>query len=129
MQLRAVLIAAVAGATLSGCGTNPGQAVREKVQQFGTAVRHHDYRTICHDVLAPSLIERLTTYGLTCEQAFAEALGPVQEAALSVGKVTVSGDSADALALTVAADQQATIERFQLTHTSAGWRISGGRGL
>jgi len=115
---------AAAGLTLSACGTSPRDAVRQKVQQFADAARTHDYKTICTQVLAPSLAARAASAGLTCEQAMAIALGSVRNPTISVGQVTVKGNSASAIVLSVAADQQASLNTLDLVHTGSGWRIT-----
>jgi hypothetical protein len=109
---------------LAGCGTTPGDAVRTKVQQFASATRNHDYKTICTQVLAPDLTARLSTTGVTCEQAMQIALGSVRKPALSIGKVTVTGSTAAVIVLTVAQGQQASLSTIGLTRTGGGWRIA-----
>jgi hypothetical protein len=52
------------------------------------------------------------------------ALGSVQNPTLSVGKVTVSGSSAQAIVLTVASNQQASLDTIDLINTKGGWRIN-----
>ncbi len=109
---------------LTGCGTSASDAVKAKVQQFAKATRDHDYRTICTQVLAPDLIARLRTTGVSCERAMQIALGSVQDPTLSVGKVTISGSSAAAIVLSVAKNEEATLGTIKLTDTSGGWRIA-----
>ncbi len=128
MSARAVTTGAVAaltlGACVSACGTSPSDAVRAKVQQFAQAARHHDYKTMCTQVLAPSLAERASSAGVTCEEAMQIALGSVQNPTLSIGKVTVNGSSAQPIVLTVAANQQASLDTIDLVNTKGGWRIN-----
>lgn len=108
---------------LAGCGTSPSDAVKAKVQQFAQAARRHDYKTICNQVLAPDLLDRLSGAGVSCEQAVGIGLGSVQDPTVSIGKVTVRGSIATAIVLTVAKNQQASLSTMELTETRAGWRI------
>jgi hypothetical protein len=108
---------------LAGCGTSASDAVKAKVQQFAQAARRHDYKTICTQVLAPDLLNRLSGTGVSCEQAMRIGLGSVQDPTVSIGKVTVRGSIATAIVLSVAKDQQASLSTIDLTNTSKGWRI------
>jgi hypothetical protein len=129
MSARLILVAAVAAATLGGCGGSPEDAVRAKVNQFADAARAHDYKTICTQVLAPALVAHLTANGLRCDKALRIPLGPVRGATVSIGKVTVHGASASVVALTVAQNQAAAIDTIGLTRTHDGWRISSLRAM
>jgi hypothetical protein len=108
---------------LGGCGSDPTTAVRDKMAQFATASAHHDYATICHQVLAPDLIAHLAATGVTCEQAWQLALGAVKNPYISVGKITVKGSSATAIVLSVASNQPSSLNAVGLTKTGSGWRI------
>ncbi len=46
-----------------GCGVSAHEQVQAKVQQFAHATASRDYTTLCHQVLAPALVERLTAAG------------------------------------------------------------------
>ena len=129
MPARPMLMAAVAALTLAGCGASASDAVRAKVDQFASAARAHDYKTICTQVLAPALVAHLTANGLRCEQVLRIPLGSVRGATVSIGKVTVHGSSAAVVALTVAQNQTASIDTFGLTLTREGWRISSLRAM
>jgi hypothetical protein len=128
MSARAALMLAAAGVTLAACGTSPRDAVRAKVQQFAQTASHHDYKTMCTQVLAPSLAARAGSAGLSCEQAMAIALGSVRNPTISVGQVTVKGDAASAIVLSVAANQQASLDTLDLVRTHSGWRITALKG-
>ncbi len=117
-----VLALAVSG--LGGCGTSTTDQVRAKVQQFVTAVQGRDYQTICQQVLAPVLLARLVDAGLPCAQAMRIGLASLKDPSLSIGKITVTGNTARVITLSGAFGQKATLSALQLTHTSSGWRIS-----
>lgn len=112
------------GLSLSGCGEDQRPLVRAKVREFATATRGHDYVSICHDVLAPSLLADLTRVGLSCEQAMAIALGHVSSPRLVIGSIVVRGDRATVLTLSQAAGEKTVLTSLQLVDTRRGWRIS-----
>lgn len=129
MSARSMPVAAVAALTLAGCGASASDAVRAKVDQFASAARAHDYKTICTQVLSPALVTHLTANGLRCDQVLRIPLGSVRGATVSIGKVTVHGSSASVVALTVAKNEAASIDTFGLTLTRKGWRISSLRAM
>jgi hypothetical protein len=52
------------------------------------------------------------------------AFGSVQNPSISVGKVTISGRRATAIALSTAEGQQASLDTINLVKTSDGWRLA-----
>jgi hypothetical protein len=113
-----------AACVLAGCGTSARDQVRAKVEQFVTAAAHHDYTTICDEVLAPSLIGRLSAAGVSCEQAMQIGFGGVVAPILSIARIDVKGSSASAITLTSARGQQASVDAIELVKTDHGWRVS-----
>jgi hypothetical protein len=110
-------------AVLAGCGASAKDEVREKVEQYVHAEATGDAKTLCEQVLAPSLLARLAGAGLKCEQAMQIHLKSVHDPFLSIGRVTVNGKNASVLALTGARCEQAGIYAINLVNTSGGWRI------
>ncbi|MGI9184437.1 MAG: hypothetical protein ACR2GZ_05650 [Solirubrobacteraceae bacterium] len=108
---------------LVGCGASPRDDVRAKVQQFASATAKRDVAILCDQVLAPSLVARLTAAGLSCQQAMKLFVSSVQNPTLSVSRVTVKGASASAVVLTGATGQRAALEKIQLVQTKRGWRL------
>ncbi len=98
--------------------------MRAKVEQFALAAAGRDYKTICNQVLAPTLVARLTAAGVTCEQGMQIALGDVQAPSLSIGRITVSRARASVITLSTAKGQQASIDALELIKTPHGWRLS-----
>jgi hypothetical protein len=123
MALRRPAIIACAALAVGGCGSAQDQ-IRSTVQRLADAARAHDYQTICQDVLAPSLVRRLTGNGISCRQAMRVALGGVRDPVISIGKITVHGRRGTAITLTVARGQQAALSAIELLQTGDGWRIS-----
>lgn len=117
-------ISAGAALALSGCGSTDREDVQAKVQQFLNATAHKDYKTLCGEVLAQTLIEHIVAGGLACEQAMQIALGQVHNPTLSIGRITVRGQKAAAITLTGASGQQSSLDAIELVKTSQGWRVS-----
>jgi len=118
-------IAAVALACApAGCGTSDRDQVRAKVEQFARAAAAKDYKTICEQVLAPSLLAHLSAGGIGCEQAMKIGLGPVHNPTVAIGKVTIHGSHASVLAISSAYGQEASLQAIELIKTGAGWRIT-----
>jgi hypothetical protein len=119
------LVAPLALALLvAGCGQSDKDQVTAKVKEFVTAVAGKDYKTLCGDVLAPVLLADLKAGGIRCEQAMQISLAHVTAPSLAIGKVTVSGDSAQALTLSTAKGQAAALATIKLVKTGDGWRVS-----
>ncbi len=109
---------------LSGCGATPHDEVQAKVQQFAHATAAGDYRSLCQQVLAPSLIQRLGGANLTCDQAMRVFVHSVQNPTLSIAKITVAGQRASAVVLAAATGQQASLTTIELVNTKNGWRLT-----
>jgi hypothetical protein len=119
-----VCVCAALAVAVAGCGTSAHDQVQSKVGQFLTAISAHDYRTLCTQVLAPSLLVRLKNGGISCEQAMRISLSDVHDPILSVGRITVSGSTAQAITLSGAKGEKGAFESIGLLDTSHGWRIS-----
>ncbi|MFL5822647.1 MAG: hypothetical protein ACJ764_04320 [Solirubrobacteraceae bacterium] len=109
---------------LGGCSDSPADQVRAKVQQLVQATAQKDYRAICEDVLAPSLVAHLTKNGIPCPAAMRLALGSVHNPTVSIGRVIIHGSTAWAITLTSARGQRATLAAIKLLRTHPGWRIT-----
>jgi len=123
-SVRAAVALAAAALALAGCSSRSDQ-VRAKVTQFVHAVAGHDYRTLCRQVLAPSLLAHLEIYGLSCRQAMSIALRGVQDARVAIGPVRVHGSHASVDTITTARGQEASLDAIELVDTRAGWRVDG----
>jgi hypothetical protein len=130
--LRPVLLAALA-ATVAGCGASgpsDEELVAGAVNAFGRATASKDYRGLCTRLLAPSLIDDVAQIGLPCEKALAKALGDVRDPHLTIGAITVDGDTASAEIRTSAAGQAPSRDTLRLQRVRGTWRIAslGGGG-
>jgi hypothetical protein len=94
------------------------------MRQFAVAVAHHDAKTICTQVFAPSLLKRFVAAGLTCERGLLIFFSGLRHPTLAVGRVTVHGSKASAMTLSGASGQTASLRPVELVKTSDGWRIA-----
>jgi Flp pilus assembly protein TadD len=124
---RPLLLVAVA-ATLAGCGGASGpsdeQLVTRAVSSFGRATAAKDYRALCDEILAPSLVEKVVQIGLPCEQALQKALGNVKDPRLTIGKITVTGDRATAEIRTSASGQSPSQDVLEMERVGGVWRVA-----
>jgi hypothetical protein len=126
--VRRAIPAALAAVALLAAGCGGGQSdeeqVRETVAELGRATEQKDYQALCDRILAPSLIEELKEVGLPCEVALQQALGDVEDPKLTIGKVTVDGDRAEAEVRTSAQGQAPSQDVVELERVEDDWRIS-----
>jgi hypothetical protein len=94
------------------------------MSQFVTATASKDYKALCGQVLAPSLLARLAAASVPCEQAMRIALSSVRSPVLSIARITVSGDTATAITLSGARGQEGSVDSIGLVKTSHGWRVA-----
>jgi hypothetical protein len=121
------LASALVLAILAGCGGSgptPEQQVRTTVSDFGRATAAKDYKTICARLLAPKLIEDVTSIGLPCERALKQGLGHVKEPRLTIGNVRIDGDQASAEIRSSASGQEPSQDTLKLVKVNGTWKIS-----
>jgi hypothetical protein len=128
-MLRAVRLLApvLVMALLAGCGDTgptPEQQVRTTVSDFGHATADKDYKTLCDRILAPKLIEDVTSIGLSCEAALKRGLGNVKDPRLTIGRVQIDGDQATAEIRTSASGQEPSKDTLKLVNVIGTWKIS-----
>lgn len=126
----AIGLAALAATPLAaGCGGGEDRLpddvqVRRTLDTFGRSIRSADYTTICKKLLAKRVVDRLKRVGLPCEQAVARGFGQVREPKITVGKITVSDDTASARVKTEAQGQRPSEDTMLLVRQDDDWRIS-----
>jgi hypothetical protein len=120
----AVPAAMLALAACGSGGPTDEQLVARAVTAFGRATAAKDYRTLCDRILAPSLIEQVTSIGLPCEKALERGLGGVRSPRLTLGAVTVDGDKATAEVRTAAANQAPSRDTLRLEKVRGAWRVT-----
>jgi hypothetical protein len=121
--VRGVVIVGAAYA-LVGCGAGPRDEVQAKVEQFAHATARRDYAALCDEVLAPTLVQRLTDAGLSCRQAMKLFVQSVENPTLSVSRISVRGHSASATVRASASGQPDAQESIELVETRHGWRLA-----
>jgi hypothetical protein len=112
---------------LAACGGKPAteeSKVRDLLAKLAKATAAHDYRTLCEDVLAPSLVKEVETVGVPCTDALRAGLASVHSPRLKVVQVKVRGKHAVATVHTTAANQRASDDRVSLVRSDSGWRVS-----
>jgi hypothetical protein len=120
----AVPAAVLALAACGSGGPTDEQLVARAVTAFGRATAAKDYRALCQRILAPSLIEQVTSIGLPCEKALERGLGGVRSPRLALGAVTVDGDKATAEVRTAAANQAPSRDTLRLERVRGTWRVA-----
>ncbi len=113
----------------AGCGdeTTPEDDVRAAVTRYGEASAAKDYQAICDELLAPDLVKNAEQYGLPCELAVKPSLEAAKSPKLTVGAVTVNGDTATAQITSTAANQKPSKDTLTLRRISDEWRIAAQR--
>jgi hypothetical protein len=124
MRLAAGILLICAAGAIGGCGSSEQDQIKAKVRQLTTAADAQDYAAICKDVLAPALVSRMTTSGVSCQYVMQLALASPQHRPFSIGKVTITGSIAQVITLNGAKGQQGSLSAVRLVKTSQGWRIS-----
>ena len=125
---RPIATVAAIVALAAGCG-GPGtpsdeDRVRAVLADFGRATAAKDYDRLCSRILAPALVEEVTSIGLACPAALRQGLGDVSEPRIAVGAVRVSGDTAEAEVSSSARGQQPSRDTIRLRRVRDGWRIA-----
>jgi hypothetical protein len=121
------LAPALALLVLAGCGDagpTPEEQVRSAVSEFGRATVAKDYRTLCDEILAPALVEQVSSIGLPCEVALEQGLGSVRDPRLTIGRVQVDGEKASVEVRTSAAGEAPSKDTLKLVNVDGTWKIS-----
>ena len=112
---------------LAGCGdSGPSDEaqIRSALDEFRQATAAKDYTALCDRVLAPKLIETVEQIGLPCEMALKKGFEDVREPRISVGAVTVEGDTATAEVRSSAEGQKPSEDTVELVRVDDRWRIA-----
>jgi len=153
--MRRPLIAALAAAVLAGCGDDPGPAasstptatatatrtptpaaagssaearpVAVVLRRYAAAVRAGDARTICRDLLARSVVERVEAVGGNCAR---DLIGPrIEEGGpdYAIAVRSISVDGVRAVAQITARERDGSRGSHQpLVREGGGWRLAAG---
>ena len=100
------------------------QEVRETLDRFAAATRDKDYQTLCDDLYASDLVERIRAAGLPCEVALRTGLEDRQNPQLRVLAVELTGDTANARVRSTAAGEVASTDTVTLVKEGDHWKVS-----
>jgi hypothetical protein len=127
VRLRPPVVCALLALALAACGdSGPSDEaqIRGALEQLRRATAAKDYIALCERVLAPKLIQTVEQIGLPCEMALEKGFEDVQEPRISVGTVTVEGDTATAEVRSSAAGQKPSEDTVELVRVDDRWRIA-----
>jgi hypothetical protein len=125
VRVAALAAAGVVAMALAGCGGGSSEEqVRAAVADFGRAAAAKDFRHICRDLFATSLLDEMRSVQIPCEAALQAGLGKVRAPRLTVKRVSVSGHTAQALVRTSASGQRPSTDTLSLRREGGHWRIA-----
>ena len=126
MRALVLLVTGALAVALAGCGASDADQVQATLRQFAHAVATRDATPICDRVLAPELVARLEGVGLSCEFAIDRFFFSckLRHPTLTVGRVSVAGNTAKAVVYAGARGQPGGIFELGLVKTSQGWRVA-----
>jgi len=120
----AVIAVLVVGAVLVlKPGPDDNEAVAETLDEYAAATRDKDYQTICDDLYATDLVERVRAAGLPCEVALRTGLEDRQNPRLEVLGVEVNGDQALARVRSSAGGEVPSTDLVRLVKEDGDWRV------
>ena len=120
-----VLAVVVVGAVLVlKPGPDDNEAVAETLEDYAAATRDKDYQTICDDLYAKDLVERVRAAGLPCEVALRTGLEDRQNPRLEVLGVEVNGDQALARVRSTAGGEVPSTDLVRLVKEDGDWRVA-----
>lgn len=103
---------------------NPEDEVRDTLDRYAAATRDKDYQTLCDDLYASDLVDRIRAAGLPCEVALRTGLEDRQNPQLTVLSVDVTGDTAAARVRSTAAGEVPSTDTVGLKKEDDGWRVA-----
>jgi hypothetical protein len=127
----AILVVLVIAVIALKPGPDSDKQVRETLDRYAQATRDKDYQTLCDNLLASELVERIRSAGLPCEVALKTGLDDRQNPRLQVLAVEVNGDQAAARVRGEAVGELPGNATYRLVREDDEWRIAspgGSRG-
>lgn len=104
------------------------EEVREALDRYAAATRDKDYQTLCDELLASELVERIRNAGLPCEVALRTGLENRRNPRLEVLSVEANGDEAVARVSGSAEGEVAATVDYRLVREEDAWRIASSGG-
>jgi hypothetical protein len=126
LLLPALALGACGQTTKDSAGKFQGEqkAVAQTVESLQEAGRKGDAKKICTQLLAPSLVARITQSSHKgCDPALKDALSDADAFELQVQKVTVQGDRAVAVVESQAGSKKRT-DTLELQRVGRAWKIA-----
>ena len=105
-------------------GPDDSEAVAETLDNYASATRDKDYQTICDDLYAKDLVDRVRAAGLPCEVALRTGLEDRQNPRLEVLGVEVNGDQALARVRSTAGGEVPSTDVVRLVKEDGDWRVA-----
>ena len=100
------------------------EKVRDQLERYAQATRDKDYQTICDELYAGDLVDRVRAAGLPCEVALRAGLEDRQNPQLEVLAVEVNGDQALARVRSTAGGEVPSVDTVRLVKDDGEWRIA-----
>ena len=105
-------------------GPDSAKEVRQTLDRYAQATRDKDYQTLCDDLYARELIDRIRSAGLPCEVALRTGLQNRRNPQLNVLGVEVSGDQALARTRTTAIGEPPSVDTIRMVRQGGHWRVA-----
>ena len=99
-------------------------AIKSTMDRYANATRDKDYQTVCNDLYAKDLVDRVRAAGLPCEVALRTGLEDRQNPRLQVLAVEVNGDQALARVRSTAVGEPTSTDLVRLIKEDGGWRVA-----
>jgi hypothetical protein len=128
IALAPILVVVVLLAIVLKPEPNQEEKVRATLDRYEAATRDKDYQTLCDDLLASELVERIRNAGLPCEVALRTGLENRVNPTLEVLAVEVNGDQADARVSGAAVGEPRGTDNYRLVREDDQWRIASSGG-
>lgn len=105
-------------------GPDSEEQVGETLDRYAQATREKDYQTLCDDLYASDLVERIRAAGLPCEVALRTGLEDRQNPQLQVLGVDVTGDTAAARVRSTAVGEVPSVDTVGLINEDGDWKVA-----
>ena len=105
-------------------GPDSDKEVRQTLDRYAQATRDKDYQTLCDDLYASELIDRIRNAGLPCEVALRTGLQERRNPQLVVLGVEVNGDQALARTRTTAVGEPPSVDTIRMVRQGGHWRVA-----
>jgi hypothetical protein len=129
---RAALLCLAAATALAGCGTTSSATdfegeeaeVAKVVEEFQSAGERKNPGKVCDDLLSRTLVQQITAAGSTCETEMDKTIDDVDDFALEVTDVTVTGNTARATVRGRAREEAQQTAIFEFAKEAGQWRAT-----